>query len=559
MLVRATQVNKYYGGNLVFDNLDFEINKGDKIALIGENGSGKSTLFKILSGKQPPDSGTVVVSKGATIDYLEQEPHINPSDTVIDVVMEADPHIVKLHKKLEHLEARMGDPEVGADPDEFQAVLDEYGLLQGQFEQAGGYNYEAKIRSVLRGIGFSEEQLTQPASSLSGGEKKLIGLARLLVKEPELLLLDEPDNHLDLKAKEWLEQYILAHDGAVATISHDRYFLDRFINHIFELEDGKIYEYHCNYSGFQEAKQRRLEKEAQLYEMQKRELKELEKTARRLKLWASLNLKFAGRAQNKKRQLNVRRAELQNTPKPVLNRNTVELEFGQEERSGKLALQLKDVSLNYGDRPLFAPFDLTIQYGERIGLAGPNGSGKTSLFRLILGEETPTTGSIRLGARVKVGYYSQEQQTLDFRQTPVDFVRSIQPMVDEKAVALLKGRLLLDYEECFTPIGRLSGGQKSRLQLVGLGMKGINFLLLDEPTNNLDIPSMIVLEDALLDFEGTILVISHDRYFLDQVVDKIVAIENGQVKEYPGNFTDFYDRTAGKVDMGRLNMPKQTR
>ncbi|MDB5081988.1 MAG: family ATP-binding cassette protein [Chloroflexi bacterium] len=557
MLVRATQVNKYFGGNLVFDNLDFEIKKGDKIALIGENGSGKSTLFKILAGKQPPDSGTVVVPRGTTIDYLEQEPHAKPGESVMDLVMGADPKIVSLHKRVQELEAQMGDPDVYSDPDLFQNVLDEYGLVQEQFEQAGGYDYEAKIRSVLRGIGFTEERLTQPASRLSGGEKKLIGLARLLVKEPDLLLLDEPDNHLDLKAKEWLEQYILNHDGAVATISHDRYFLDRFINHIFELEDGKIYEYHCNYSGFREAKQRRLEKEAQLYAMQKRELKELEKTARRLKLWASLNLKFAGRAQSKKRQLNVRKAELENAPKPILNRNTVELEFGQEERSGKMALRLKNVSMTYGERQLYAPFDLSIQYGERIGLAGPNGSGKTSLFKIILGEETPTTGTVQLGARVKVGYYSQEQETLDLKQTPVDYIRAIKPMVDEQAVALLKGRLLLDYDECFTPMGNLSGGQKSRLQLVGLGLKGINFLLLDEPTNNLDIPSMIVLEDALLDFEGTILVISHDRYFLDQIVDKIVAIENGQVKEYPGSFTDFYERTAGKVDLGTLSLPAQ--
>ncbi len=556
MLVRATQVNKYFGGNLIFDKLDFEIKKGDKIALIGENGSGKSTLFKILAGKQPPDSGTVVIPRGTSIDYLEQEPKADPDDTVLDMVMRADPQIVSLHKQLQELEAQMGDPDVTSDPELFQELLDKYGIAQEQFDQAGGYNYESKIKSVLKGIGFSEEQLGQPATKLSGGEKKLIGLAQLLVKEPDLLLLDEPDNHLDIKSKDWLEQYIIAHDGAVATISHDRYFLDRFINHIFELEDGKIYEYHCNYSGFREAKQRRLEKEAQLYEMQKRELKELEKTARRLKLWASLNLKFAGRAQSKKRQLNVRKAELENTPKPILNRNTVELEFGQEERSGKIALRLKDISMTYGTRQLYAPFDLTIQYGERIGLAGPNGSGKTSLFKLILGEEEPTTGTVQLGARVKVGYYSQEQETLDLRQTPVDYVRSIQPMIDEKAVALLRGRMLLDYDECFTPIGNLSGGQKSRLQLVGLGLKGINFLLLDEPTNNLDIPSMIVLEDALMDFEGTILVISHDRYFLDQVVDKIVAIENGQIKEYPGNFTDFYERTAGKVDLGTLSMPK---
>jgi ATP-binding cassette subfamily F protein 3 len=557
MLVRAIQVNKYFGGNLVFDNLDFEIKRGDKIALIGENGSGKSTLFKILAGKQPPDSGTVVIPRGTSIDYLEQEPQAKADDTVLDMVMSADPKIVSLHKQLQELEAHMGDPAVTADPAQFQDILDKYGLIQEQFDRGGGYNYEAKIKSVLKGIGFSEEQLSQPATKLSGGEKKLIGLAQLLVKEPDLLLLDEPDNHLDIKAKDWLEQYIMSHDGAVATISHDRYFLDRFINHIFELEDGKIYEYHCNYSGFREAKQRRLEKEAQLYEMQKRELKELEKTARRLKLWASLNLKFAGRAQSKKRQLNARKAELENTPKPILNRNTVELEFGQEERSGKIALRLKAVAMTYGTRQLYAPFDLSIHYGERIGLVGPNGSGKTALFKLILGEEIPTTGTVQLGARVKVGYYSQEQETLDLRQTPVDYVRSIQPMIDEKAVALLKGRLLLDYDECFTPIGNLSGGQKSRLQLVGLGLKGINFLLLDEPTNNLDIPSMIVLEDALIDFEGTILVISHDRYFLDQVVDKIVAIENGQIKEYLGNFTDFYERTAGKIDLGTLNMPKR--
>ncbi len=342
------------------------------------------------------------------------------------------------------------------------------------------------------------------------------------------------------------------HRGAVAIISHDRYFLDTIINHIFELEDGRLHEYYCNYSGFLEEKQRRLEREAQLYELQKRELKALKRSAERLTQWASLNDKFAKRAQQHRRRVEKQRQELHDTARPILERRTMQLDFGNETRSGKMVLELENVSMSYGNRQLFAPFDLTVRYGERIGIVGPNGSGKSTLFKITLEQICPSTGSLRYGARVVPGYYSQEQESLDMDTTPLELVRSLQSMYEDRAIALLTGKLLLTYEECHRTIGNLSGGQKSRLQLLQLSLQGVNLLLLDEPTNNLDIPSMIVLESALMDFEGTIITISHDRYFLDEIVETIFAIDQGKITRHPGNFSEFYERTGGTFDLGTV-------
>lgn len=553
MIVQAGNVSKSFGTAIIFEDVNFTLNEGDRVALIGENGSGKSTLFRLLAGRTKPDTGVISVAHGATIGLMEQEPHCSEESSLLSVALDSKPELHRLQESLRQTEEQMASPEAAADPKRLDALLEKYSKLQEQMEMAGGYSYEAKVRSILLGLGFAEAALDQPSSSLSGGEKKLLALAQLLIEQPDLVLLDEPDNHLDLKAKHWLVQYILSHKGAVAIISHDRYFLDSFINHIFELEDGKIFEYHCNYSGFREAKQQRLEREARLYELQKRQLEELRESAEKLTRWASLNDKFAGRAKNRRRMLGIEIERLENTPKPVLNRRTIDLDFSDTERSGRDALIIDNLGMAYGNRVLFEPFSLKIRYGESVGVVGPNGSGKSTLFKILLGQQSPEQGSVRFGHNVRVGYYSQEQESLDFSQTPLEFIRNLLPIHEDRAVAFLRGKLNLTYAECYTAIGKLSGGQKSRLQLAGLSLAGVNFLLLDEPTNNLDIPSMIVLEEALLDFEGTILTISHDRYFLDQIVEKILAFDGRQVREYPGTFSEFYERTQGAIDIGTVN------
>ena len=552
MIAQASKVSKSFGGIQVFEEIDFGIKDGDTIALIGENGCGKSTLFRLLAGQLKPDAGNIAIANEATVGYMMQEPAGTGDQSVLEMAMEAVPEIETMAQQMKRYERQLSDPENSAQPDKLTALLAKYDRLQRQFEAAGGYTYEHKVLSVLSGLGFSDDQCLQAVNELSGGEKKLVALAQLLIQEPDILLLDEPDNHLDIRAKQWLQEYIQAHRGAVAIISHDRYFLDTIINHIFELEDGRVHEYYCNYSGFLAEKQRRLEREAQLYELQKRELKALKRSAERLTQWAKLNDKFAKRAQQHRRRVEKRRQELHNTALPILDRRTMQLDFGSEARSGKMVLELENVSMSYGNRQLFAPFGITVRYGERIGIVGPNGCGKSTLFKIILEQCSPSTGSLRYGARVVPGYYSQEQESLEMDATPLELVRSLQAMYEDRAIALLTGKLLFTYEECRNVIGNLSGGQKSRLQLLQLSLQGVNLLLLDEPTNNLDIPSMIVLESALMDFEGTIITISHDRYFLDEIVESILAIDQGKISRYPGNFSEFYERTGGTFDLGTV-------
>lgn len=548
MLARLLNVAHSYGGAPIFEDVNLLINEGDRIALIGENGSGKSTLFKLLASRLSPEQGQVVVSKGIDIGYLPQEPEIPENLSLAEFAASGQPKIRDIERQLRSLEVAMGDPQSQSNPDKWSRILSDYGQLQERFEREGGYEAEAAVAAVLQGLGFTESQFGQPVSVMSGGEKKLAGLAQLLVRQPDLILLDEPDNHLDLKGKEWLHEYIVSHNRAIAIISHDRYFLDQFINHIIELEDQHIQEYFGNYSAYRLQKRERLENAEQIYRDKQKELQQLEKSAKQLQEWASLNRKLSGRAHNHKRMLDLRRQELESTPVPILDRKTIHVAFDAE-RSGQTALSFMNVSVSIDGRRLFEPFNLVIRYGQRIGLVGSNGSGKTTLFRVIMGILSPTVGSIALGSNVKVGYYSQEQETLDKDSTPIEFIQSVKQMPADRAIALLKSKLLFEYDDCFNRIANLSGGEKSRLQIMGLALAGANLLLLDEPTNNLDIPSMAVLEESLDDFGGTIFAISHDRYFLDKMVDQIVAIDEGKVHVFSGNFSYYYQQVGGKVSL----------
>jgi ATP-binding cassette subfamily F protein 3 len=368
--------------------------------------------------------------------------------------------------------------------------------------------------------------------------------------QPSVLLLDEPDNHLDLAGKALLERVLAEHRGAVAIISHDRYFLDRAVNKIFELEDGFIHVYHTAYTGYLQAKRERLEREAELRALREREMKQIKRSAERLTEWARQNPKFAKRAGNRWRILEIKRQELAAKPRPVLDRRTVDIAFNVE-RGSKIVVNLEGVAKAFrdgaGERRVFEPFDLLITHGERVGLVGPNGAGKTTLFKLLLGEEEPTAGAIKIGPSCRVGYYSQEQETLDPDKTPVEIVRGLRAYSEPQALGFLAG-LLFAYEDAMNTVRNLSGGEKARLQIATLMLQGANFLLLDEPTNNLDIPSCEELEAALQDFDGTILTISHDRYFLDKLVDRIVEMNVGAARDYPGGFS-YFDRHQGE---GRL-------
>src|SRR3984893_6395622 len=516
LLVNFSKVSKDFGGNAIFQDIDLEIIEGERIGLVGENGGGKSTLFKLIAGIEDPTNGVISRRRNLTIGYLWQEADPGQSHkTVFEAVSEVTQELVSLPGMLSELEAKMADPDIAGDENALMAVLEEYGKAQERFEALGGYTLEHKVEAVLHGLGFGPDWYDIEVGMLSGGEKKLVNLARILIKMPDLLLLDEPDNHLDLDAKAWLEQYIQSYPGTVMIISHDRQLLDRAVKKIFELEDGKISVYAGNYSYYFEERQRRLQKQYELYTLQQDEIKRLEGVWRQYQGWAKLNDKFATKAEDTLKR--IERIKREGVNKPILLRDKIKVNLDSD-RSGKKVLEVKSLTKGYEGRTLFQPFDLTILYGERVGIVGANGSGKTTLLRTMLDLLPADAGDVKIGASVIAGYYAQEQETLPFESTPLEFVRRIKPMSEPQAIAFLSG-LLFSYDDIRTPIQRLSGGEKSRLQLARFVVTDANFLLLDEPTNNLDIASVEVLEAALQEFEGTVLTVSHDRYFLDKIVN----------------------------------------
>ena len=540
LLVQAAEVQYAHGGNQVFDGVSFEVRAGDRLALIGENGAGKSTLFRLMAREIQPQGGAVTHKRGLTLEYLSQHSTLDPALTVHAAIALAAGDPAALEGQLRELEAKMAEP---LDDDELSAVLEEYSAVLERFEGGPGQDLEARIAQILTGLGLPEERWGTRVGNLSGGEKKLVALAGFLIEEPQLLLLDEPDNHLDESARGWLEAYLRDRRGAVAIISHDRYFIDRVANRIFELEDGRITGYPGNYSAFLALKRERLERDEQLYDMRQRELKKLKASAEQLTQWAKQNPKFAARAGNRWRNFEIEKERLENTPTPILDRKRIEVDFTAG-RGSSLVLEIKGLAKAYGEREIFKPFDFTMMHGERVGIVGGNGAGKTTLFKLILGSEEPDAGRVRVGPSSQPGYYAQEQETLDPRMTPLELVRKTKAMTEQQAIGFLVG-LLFDRNDALNQIGNLSGGERSRLQIAMLILQGANFLLLDEPTNNLDIPSIEVLEAALLDFGGSILTISHDRYYLDRLCQRIIEVEDGVVREYPGGFS-YYNERRGK-------------
>ena len=559
------------GSHIIFRDLNWEVQHDQKIGLIGPNGAGKSSLFKLIIGEHSPEKGGAVIrAKGVTVGYLPQHPEFEPERTAIELALEGNPRVLEIEAELQQIETKLSRPEVYNNEKSLQRTLDIQHKILEEYEALGGMNYGSRVRELLRGLGLPESDFEKPIRALSGGQKKLIGLARLMLLRPSVLLLDEPDNHLDMPGKAYLEKLILDYPGAVVIISHDRYILDAIATHIAEIEDGKIATFHGNYTEYIIDKEERLARQEELYQVQQREINRLEMAVKRYRQWVLLNDKFASRIRNM--EARIERMETQSVERPVLERRKMDLALNGWRGSNQV-LELEGVSKSFlahpassslpgFDRPAatlptVAPLsakkkrermilnniNFLIRHGERVGLIGANGAGKSVLLRLILGREQPTQGEIKIGPSVKVGYYAQEHETLDFDQTLIDAVRLGGNMSESNAVSFLI-RYLFSYQQATQRIGSLSGGERSRLQLALLVLSGANFLLLDEPTNNLDIPSAEVLENALNDFNGTVLVISHDRYFLDRTVHRIFALENATITEYIGGYSDYAARAG---------------
>lgn len=524
------------GARAIFRDLSWEIHDNQRVGFIGPNGAGKSSLLKLIAGEHTTEpGGSLVRARGVTVGYLAQEPELDPAQTAFAAALEGNPRVAELEAELARVESRLADPAVYGDERALTRTLEQQQRGLDEFAALGGEQYEGRVRELMRGLGLAEADWHKPLGVLSGGQKKLVGLARLLLARPSVLLLDEPDNHLDLNGKAYLERLIASYPGAVVLISHDRYLLDAVVTHITEIEDGKLTTFAGDYSAYVLDKEQRLARQAELFRVQQREIGRIEAAIKRYAIWAKVydNEKFAQRAQSMQKRLD----KMDKIDKPVTERRRMGLAFNGW-RGSNLVLELRGVRKAFGATEPLRHVDLTLRHGERVGLIGANGAGKSVLLRLIMQQMAPDRGEVRVGPSVRLGYYAQEHETLDVGQTALDTVRRAKAISEEKAVAFLK-RYLFPYNMVTQKIVEFSGGERSRLQLALLVLSGANFLLLDEPTNNLDIASAEALEAALEEFEGTVLVISHDRYFLDRTVDRIAELADGRLTEYVGNYADY--------------------
>ena len=533
IVLSCNNLNKSFGIDTILENVSFTINEGDKVGIIGVNGTGKTTLFKILSGIYGYDSGDIYLGKGVEIGYLEQNTNFHSEGTIFEEVLEVFKDLIEMETYLRDLEVKIANESSNPNSKELEKIMNEYSNKLEKFSELNGYGYKSEAKGVLKGLGFSDEDMDKKINILSGGEKTRVLLAKLLLKNPSLLLLDEPTNHLDSEAIEWLEVFLKQYKGTVIIISHDRYFLDQVVNRVFEIHNKKLRTYNGNYSKFIELSKVEKELELKKFEDQQKEIKKQEESIDRLKAYG--REKHLKRARSKEKMLD----KVEVLDRPEMYRKKANIKFSPSVTSGNDVLEARDISMGYGDRTLFNNLNLNIYRGEKVALIGPNGAGKSTLFKIIMNSLQPLTGSVKLGTNVHVDYFHQEQKTLNLDNTIIDEIWNDHPQLTQTTLRTMLGAFLFEDEEVFKKISTLSGGERARVAILKLILSNSNFLLLDEPTNHLDIDSKEVLEEALLNYEGTLFTISHDRYFLNTVIDKILVLDENGITEYLGNY-DYY-------------------
>ena len=549
IVLSANNLTKTYGTDVIIDKASFHLNAGDKVGIIGRNGAGKTTLLNMLTGELPCDEGEFFVSQNTKIGYLKQRDNFNGDGTVIEEIR----GIFSGLRDMESEIARLSD-EVAQNPHDTR-LIDRLDELQHRFEREGGYTYKSEMVGILNSMAFNESFYNKKISSLSGGERTRLALAALLLEKPDILFLDEPTNHLDIGTLKWLEQYLEAYRGTIMVVSHDRYFLDRTVNRIFEVENHKVYSYQGKYSDYAAQKKIRRETELRAYNNQQREIARQEEIIRRMKQHGTEHL--AKRAASREKRLDM----VERIQRPESEMGKMRIRFKENFPSGSDVIIAENLEKGFGRgterKELFRGVNLDIKRGERICILGPNGAGKTTLLRVILGEITPDSGYLKIGHNVAFGYYDQGQLLLRDGNTVLEELKESYRLYTDTEMRSILGRFLFRGEEVFLPVGSLSGGEKARLSLLKLMLSGANTLILDEPTNHLDIESKEVFEEALLEFPGTVIVVSHDRYFLQRIPTRILELTPTGIVEYLGKY-DYYlekksEGISGKKYFGKTS------
>ncbi|EAF6003648.1 ATP-binding cassette domain-containing protein [Listeria monocytogenes] len=546
ILLQVQQISKFFGAEVILDNIKLEVKTGDRIALVGRNGAGKSTLLKIIAGKMSYDGGTISKPKSVEIGYLAQNTGLESSKTIWDEMLSVFDSLRKMEADLRKMELRLGEPELYNDPEKYQALMTDYDTLQHTFKEIGGYTYEAEIRSVLNGLRFYPEDYEVEIASLSGGQKTRLALAKLLLVKQDILVLDEPTNHLDIETLAWLETYLQNYHGSLLIVSHDRYFLDKVVNQVYEISRTKIDHYKGNYSSFVSQKQAKLEQMWKEFDKQQKQIAKLEDFVARNIVRASTTK----RAQSRRKQLE----KMDVLGRPQGDEKAAHFGFQFEKQTGKDVLMVDQLSIGYAkDKRIASNLTFEMKRQDSLALVGPNGIGKSTLLKTLIRDIPALSGEFHFGAGVKIGYYDQEQAKLTSNKTVLMELWDDYPELNEVNVRTTLGNFLFSDDDVLKNVQSLSGGEKARLALAKLTLLEANVLILDEPTNHLDIESKEVLEAALIDFEGTILFVSHDRYFINRIASKIVELAPEKATVFLGDYDYYQEKLAEAKELARLD------
>lgn len=529
IIAQAQDLEQRFGGNTIFSNISFSVPDNARIGLVGPNGAGKTTLLKIMTGQQEPTSGQFTINKGLKVGYIAQENALDEDKTIWDEMLTVFDNLIEKNKRITKMQEQI------AEHPEDEDLLKRYDQLAYDFEQEGGFTYQAEIKSVLNGFNFKENTWQKVIGTLSGGEKTRLAFVKLLLQKPPVLLLDEPTNYLDLDTLDWLETFLKNYQGAIITVSHDQYFLDHLANQIFELNFGKLTTFKGNYSQYVKERELMNNQQEAAYEKQQEKIKKEEEFIQKNLVRASTTK----RAQSRRKAL-----DKMERIKPPKHKQKVRINFTSDRPSGKEVLIAKDLTIGYPDKTMVSDIDFQVNKNDRVAIIGPNGIGKSTLLKTIMKKLEPKDGSIKYGASLDIGYYDQELQSLDPSKTVLDTIWDRHKTMPEKDVRSILASFLFTAEDIDKTVGQLSGGQKARLTLTVLSLEKDNFLLMDEPTNHLDIEAKEVLEQALDTYDGTLLFVSHDRYFINELANKIISVRDGHAKIYNGNYSYYLDEKA---------------